>query len=452
MTDTPVPGGGSLRRDWAVTTATTVVVGLIIFVAAPVAATRLGPEGRGTLVTVQLLPQILANLASVGLGFSIIHFGAKRPMSARTLWRWSLRRCAAGAAVTWALGQLVAPLITDSADDERMLRIYLLLCPLLAFTAVPLEMLRALGRFVTWNAFTFLNQVLWPIVLLIGVLQPVPSLWLVVWLHLAATALVLFLLVWVGLKITRDRSERPATERPEFLHYGLKSAFSTIPTSANAKLDQLVMAAFISTSELGLYAAAAGWSQLSLPVMRGLMAVSMPFVSGAEDSERVARVRRLTTLGAASVVVLGLGGILATLVLWGPLYGEEFRSALPAALVLMVAGLLLQYNAVLGNILRSLDRPGLVTWIESCVLVLSVAALVVVLQFSPVFGAAVVSLLTYLTAAIAYGAFIAARTDQQMSKLIDLRGAMILARQMRDRLKDARGSARAGKGRSGADE
>jgi O-antigen/teichoic acid export membrane protein len=452
MTDASTSRAGSIRRDWAVTTAATVLVGSVIFVAAPVAATRLGPEGRGTLVTVQLLPQLLANLASVGLGFAIIHFGAKRPSSARALWRWSLRRCAAGAAATWILGQILAPLITDAGDDERMLRIYLLLCPLLAFTAVPLEMLRALGRFVTWNAFTFLNQVLWPVVLLIGVLRPVPSLWLVVWLHLAATALVLLLLIWVGLRVTRDGSDEPVTDRPEFLRYGLKSALSTIPTSANAKLDQLVMAAFISTSDLGLYAAAAGWSQLTLPVMRGLIAVSMPFVSGAADTERAARVRRLTTLGAGSVVLLGVAGGLATLVLWAPLYGEAFRPALPAALVLMVAGLLLQYNAVLGNILRSLDRPGLVTGIESSVLVLSVAALIAVLQFSPVLGAAVVSLLTYLTAAIAYGSFIAARTDQHMSQLIDLRGAAVLARQMTDRLRGGSSTSSRGEGGTAAGE
>lgn len=422
--------GGGLRRDWMVTTGTSVLIGVIVFVAAPVAANRLGPEGRGTLATVQLLPQILATLAPVGLGFSIIHFGTRRPASLRTLWRWSLRRCVLGALVTFAVGWLIAPLITSSANDERMLRVYLLLCPLAAFTFVPLEMLRALGRYGAWNGFTFLYRVVWPIALLIGVLQPEPSLWLVVWLHLAANLMVLVVLVLYGIAATAGPVEHPTTDRPQYLNYGLKSALSTVPGSANARLDQIIMAGLVSTSELGMYAAAVGWSQISQPVMRGLIAVTMPFVSGARDDQRAARVRRLMTLGLITITILAIGGVLATFVLWGPLYGDRFASALPAALVLVVGALLLQYNVMLGNILRSLNRPGLVTWIEAAVLVGSVLGLLAVLQVSAVLGPAVVSFATYLTAGIAYGVIIAGRTGQRARSLIDVAGSAELAGQI----------------------
>ncbi len=428
-------GGSRLGRDWMVTTGTSVLTGVIVFVAAPMAASRLGPEGRGTLATVQLLPQILATLAPAGLGFAIIHFGTQRPHSLRRLWGWSLRRCAVGSLAMMALGFAVAPLITANADDERMLRIYLLICPLTAFMIVPLEMLRALGRFGAWNAFTFVNKVIWPAALLIGVLQTVPSLWLVVWLHLAGSALLLVALVAYGRAATVGTSENPTTERSEYLSYGLKSALSTVPSSANARLDQIVMAALVSTADLGMYAAAVGWSQISQPVMRGLIAVTMPFVSGAHDRQRAPRVRRLMTLGAAAVAVLSLGGIVATLLLWGPLYGEEFAGALSAALVLVVAALILQYNVMLGNILRSLDRPGLVTWIEAGVLVGSVLALLAVLQVSTVFGPAVVSLVAYGAAGCAYAWIIAERTDQRLRDLLDVSGAGVLLRQIGDRFR-----------------
>lgn len=422
-----------LRRDWMVTTATSVVTGLIVFIAAPIAANRLGPEGRGTLVTVQLLPQLLGGLASVGLGFSMIHFGSRARRSVRTLWRWSLRRCALGATVTWTFGQLIAPLITSSGSDERMLRVYLLLCPILAFTDVPYELLRSLGLFRAWNVFTFVTKVVWPVALVIGVLQPTPSLWMVVWLHLGASVVILALLVVLTLRVSAGRSGAPDAGRPEFLSYGVKSALSTIPSSANARSDQLVMAALVTRNELGLYAAATGWSQLTLPVMRGLIAVSMPFVSSADDENRRARVARLMSLGAVSVVILGAGGILATLVLWGPLYGEEFGSAMPAAMVLVVASLVLQYNGVLGNILRSLERPGLVTWIEAGVLVFSTIALLVALRIQPVMGAAVVSLVTYTIAAFVYARQISGRLGIRARSLVDLDGGVEMARQIRQR-------------------
>ncbi|MCB1257950.1 MAG: lipopolysaccharide biosynthesis protein [Microthrixaceae bacterium] len=421
----------SLRRDWMFTTGTSLVIGLVVFVTAPIAANRLGPAGRGTLVTVQLLPQILAQLASLGLGFATIHFGARERRSVRVFWRWSLSRCAIGSLAVFALGQLLAPVLTSNAGDQRMLRVYLLLCPLQAFVEIPYEILRALGLYRSWNGFTFLIQMIWPIALLIGVLQPTPSLWMVVWLHLALMLMVLVVITFMVLRATSGRSRPPKAELSEFTSYGLKSALSTIPSSANAKLDQLVMAAFVSKPDLGLYAAAAGWSQLTLPVMRGLMAVSMPFVSGAADDERPARAIRLITLGLGSVLILGVGGILATLVLWGPLYGPEYKSALPAALVLMVASLLLQYNGVLSNILRSLNRPGVVTAIETGVLVLSTVALVIALSISPVLGAAVVSFLTYSVAASIYAKEISRNVNLPARRLIDIGGAMSIMREVR---------------------
>lgn len=425
----------SIKRDWIVTSGTSLALGLIVFITAPIAANRLGPAGRGTLVTVQLLPQILAQLASVGLGFSVIHFGAQRPDSTRVLWRWALRRCALGAAVTWIVGQALAPLLTASADDERMLRVYLFLCPLQAFLTVPYESLRALGYYRAWNSFTFLSQIIWPVALMVGVLRPTPSLWLVVWVHLGLTVVVLVVLVLLVINVTAGLDRQPVVGRSEYLSYGLKSAMSTIPSSANAKLDQLVMAAFISTSNLGLYAAAFGWSQLTVPVMRGLMAVTMPFVSGATDEQRPARVSRLITVGMGAIIVLSCGGIIATLILWGPLYGPDYRSALPAALVLMVASLFLQYNGILSNILRSLNRPGLVTLIESAVLVLSSIALIGALQISPVMGAAIVSLATYLVASWVYARHIAKNLGVGPSHLLDITGGVAMMKELRGRFR-----------------
>lgn len=423
----------SLRKDWLTTTATSIVIGVIVFAAAPIAANRLGAAGRGTLVTVQLLPQIFADLASVGLGFAVIHYGSQRPGSIRQLWKWSLARCALGAVVTFAAGHAIAPLLTNNIDDERMLRIYLLLCPILAFTTVPLEALRALGRFASWNAFTFIRQVAWPVALLTGVLQPTPSLWLVVWLHLASAAIILVILHVVLWRLTRGDEAEPTVDRSGYLRYGVKSALSTIPASANAKLDQLVMTALVTKDQLGLYAAASGWSQMSLPVMRGLIAVSMPFVSAAGEDNRVERVRRLCTLGMASVVVLGVGGLGVTAVLWRPLYGAEFAPALAAALVMMIATLLLQYNALLGNVLRSLERPGLVALIEGAIVAGSTAALLVVLRLSPVTGAALVSLLTYMVASATYSVIIGRRLGVAPTSLIDVTAVRQLARTIRRR-------------------
>ena len=177
----------------------------------------------------------------------------------------------------------------------------------------------------------------------------------------------------------------------------------------------------VSDSDLGLYSAAVGWSAITLPVMRGFTGVAMPHVSGASGDEVPVRVRQIvTTAWAATVALVVLGGLM-TLVLWHLRYDDEFNAAFTAALILIPAGLLLEYNAILGNVLRSLHRPGLVAVLEVAVLAISTVSLLVVLKYNTVTGPAVVSLATYLIACLLYIAVIARQLGVSMSSLFDRR-------------------------------
>lgn len=410
-----------LKRAWVMTSATSLALGLVTFLVAPLAARVLGPTERGRLVTIQLLPQLLADLSALGLGFAIIHFGARKRTSIGSLLRWSLRPALLGSVIMFTVGQvLAAPITRGAANDERLLRIYVLLCPLTAFMVLALESFRAIGDFKRWNTFVLLYGLTWPVALVVGIVPDDPSLELIVIVHLCAITLLLVVL-W-ALVLRRHWHDRatPATTESDYIRYGLKSAASTIPRSANAKLDQVVMSFRVGRDDLGLYAAAVGWSGLTTPVMRGLIGVSMPHLSGAREDQVLARTRQLITSGLAAIAILGVGGFAATWLMWGPLYGSAYSSAMSAAMVLIPAALFLEYNAVLGNVLRSLDRPGLVAFLETGVLSLSTIALLVSLQFDPVLGPAIVSLATYVLACIIYAVLIARHLHVPTIRLIDI--------------------------------
>ena len=102
-------------------------------------------------------------------------------------------------------------------------------------------------------------------------------------------------------------------------------------------------------------------------------------------------------------------------------YGAAYHRAYLAALILIPAGLFLELNAILGNVLRSLHRPGLVAILEAVVLAMSTAALFVALRYNAVVGPAIVSLGTYALACAIYCVCIARLMGVSVISLVEPR-------------------------------
>lgn len=410
------------------TTGTGLIVGLAALVVSPFVARALGPDGRGQLVAVQLVPQMLADLAALGMGFAIVHYGARYQSSIGAIVRWAVPTVLVGSAIMMVVGFALADVVTQGdATDASLFRWYLLICPITALTVVANESSRAVGDFARWNVVVLARGLIWPVALIVGITRPDPSVSVIVVAHLTLSAVLLGFAWLIALPRLRSHRDRPPVDRATTNRYALASMVSTIPRSANAKLDQVVMSAVVGRDNLGLYAAAVGWSGLTVPVMRGLTSIAMPHVSSAAGAQRVVRVRQLVTLGAITIVVLSAVGMVATFVLWVPLYGADFASARTAAMVLIPASLLLEFNGVLSNVLRSLDRPNLVSVLEVAVLVGSTLLLLVVLRSSEVLGPAVLSLVTYLAASALYAVFVSRELRVTMRSLvgrIDVRAAL----------------------------
>lgn len=389
---------------WLLTTASNGLLGLVVFVVSPWAANVLGPERRGRLAAIQLVPQMLADLAALGLGFSIIHYGSAHHSSLRGLLRWSFKPMAAGSLMMFAVGQiLVGPILGRSHVDVPLMRVFLFICPVTAVFSVSSEVLRALGDFRRWNILVVARGLLWPLSLVAGLSGFMGvSLRGVLLTNLVCVALLSIVslrLAWVR---TAEGSDEPNTSKREYVRYGVFSAVSTIPRTANANLDQVIMSFSVARTDLGLYSAAVGWSSLTLPVMRGFTGIAMPHLSSATAEELPRRVRQIVTYSMGAVVVLTGGGLLATWMLWNLRYGVAYHRAYLAALILIPAGLFLELNAILGNVLRSLHRPGLVAIFEGIILAMSTTALFIALQFNAVVGPALVSLGTYALACAIY--------------------------------------------------
>ena len=141
------------------------------------------------------------------------------------------------------------------------------------------------------------------------------------------------------------------------------------------------MAAFLDGRTLGLYVVAVAWSGAAIPLLSAVGPVLFPTLSASlnvgEQRHRLARALRFTALGAGclTIVVFTLTPIMIPL-----LFGEAYKAAVPAALVLVLASGLNGINLTLADGLRGLGRTRSILVSETLGLAVTCALLVVLLR------------------------------------------------------------------------
>lgn len=194
----------------------------------------------------------------------------------------------------------------------------------------------------------------------------------------------------VGLRGSRPwRFERGVAR--EGLAFGFKSWLFSLAGQANGKLDQLLMAALVSSRQLGLYALAATLATASTSLVSAVNTALLPRVAGG-DPALVTRACRVTFL-IVGVYAVGLG--LACPVLLPLVFGSAFSGSVPMLVVLLVGSLLLVPSQVLCAAAIAAGDPGTAARSQLVGLAVTVPGLVVALPVAGGVGAAVVSAMSY---------------------------------------------------------
>ncbi len=412
---------GSFGGHLTLTLGTNVFMACVGLATGILAARLLGPRGRGELAAIQTWPTSIAYLAMLGLADATVYFSAREPhrsgrylSSAATL--ALLSGLPIGAAACFLMPHLLAaqaPVVIEAA------RWYLLMIPLAAVEVMPLNALRGRRNLVVWNALRATPNVGWLVVL---VAAPALGKATPEWLAGAFLAM-LGLLLFPVLLVTRRHVPGPFAPdrrlwRP-MLGYGLPSAGASVPQLFNLRLDQMLMAALLAPRLLGLYVVAVAWSGAAAPATSAIGAVIFPHVaSKCSPSLQAETLGRATRLG--SVVAAGLCGILLVLTpLAVPLlFGARFAAAIPAALVLVVAGAVLGLISILEEGSRGLGDTKAILWSELGGLAVTAVALVLLLHPLGIMGAAIASLLAYGAIAVSLVVHIRYRTGYPATSLL----------------------------------
>jgi len=185
------------------------------------------------------------------------------------------------------------------------------------------------------------------------------------------------------------------------LGFGLPCVISTMPQTLNFRLDQMLMAGLLPARVLGLYVVAVAWSGATAPLLSALGAVLFPRVASQPNREQQARaLAQGSRLAILASLVLAVAVIALTPRMVPFLFGTKFAAAIPAALVLVVAGAISAFNLVTEEGLKGLGCPSAVMWAEFGGLVVTAVSLWLMLRPLELMGAALASLFGYSAVAI----------------------------------------------------
>jgi O-antigen/teichoic acid export membrane protein len=362
-------------------------------------ARSLGPQGRGELAAVMLWPGILAAVGSLGVVDAITYHAARATAPVGSLLASSVMLCLLQSSILVAVGMAVVSLALGryGPDTLRSARMFLGYIPLYLLAMYLMAVLNGTGRYARFHGLRMLVigasaaglfalaalgrvTIAWTIVVYLGA-------------HLAALVVAALCLrgELAGLRINHGIVR-------ELLAFGVRSHGGSVASMLNERLDQLVISLFLAPASLGLYVIAVTVTSLTGLVGSSAALAALPSVAQLPPGparDRTARRTIAATLIVSSALTVPVLLLLPQLIV--AFFGRPYLAAVPAARVLLVAAVVLSTSRVLGAVLRAAGHPLDTGWAELLALLVTGAGLALLLPAFGLMGAAVTSLLAYLT-------------------------------------------------------
>lgn len=399
----------SLGRTLTTTALSNVALPLSALVTGPILARALDPDGRGELAAVLAPVGLAALLLTFGLPESIAFHVARRRIRRRDAVRIGLALGAVTGLIAAVAVALLTPLILRRHPDGEGLLIALA-------ATLPLLMAVATLRYVAQGSdrFDLVNRERWVAVvsrlLLIvalaaaGALTVTNAAWVTQGTTLLATAMLL------PIAVTRGRRRSAPDHPPELpapspaaagttarmlLVYGVRGWVATLGALVVLRLDQVLVAPFAGTRELGYYAVAVSVAELPAIALLAAREVMLSSTAGRTDPALMARTVRTVIAVALPVCVVG---VLVAPVVVPLLFGSAFDPAVPMAQILLLAAVPGGIGFILAAALLGLERPRLASASQAAAAIVLIVGLALFVPSGGAMAAAWVGLVARLTA------------------------------------------------------
>lgn len=370
-------------------------------------ARMLGPNGRGELAAIQVIPSFLTIVAFLGTGQSITYYSAKKPQTLGTILGTALCMTLLWSVPVCAVGALLQSFALTSFRKEVVVTglLFLLYIPLNLVNAAPWSTFQGGKRLIVFNGLRVQPQVIYlGVILFAFVLKKSDPSWIALG-YLLGTLFVCVPTTWLlYVKLVGQPLKVDVQLLREILPYGLFSMFNYLPTALNQRIDQAFIAKYLTPQELGLYSVGSSLSLMISPILMAAGSMLFPYLAAQGEREAHKLFSFSIRWAFVLIVFLTVALYLLTPFLIVNLFGNDFENAIAAAKVLALAGGFMALNVVLSDGFKGLGRPAIPMIAEVTALVFTVGGLLLLLKPFGIIGAAYVSLGSYIISSIFMGA------------------------------------------------
>jgi O-antigen/teichoic acid export membrane protein len=372
----------------AATLAVNLVTGILI-------ARVLGPDGRGAVTAVIAAPPIIAWIFEMGGGAAAVYYQSRFPADARRLIATWLVMFVPLSIAGIATGEVVLPHLLAAQSEHTLFLARILMLTLVVTFLADLMF----GINTGDQDFTFYNlmRITQPLALATGYI----TLWLLgvlsVTTAVAANAgAIAVTTVMMSIRVLR----RHGLGRPSLaigrttLWYGLRAHSMYTASLVNARLDLLIIPAFLGAASVGLYSVATNVSWIVVLLSGSVATVVFPTAAarGPEGGHMIVKSLYATlavaTLLAVTIAAFANIGIRL-------LYGSAFSGSVEPLRILLVGAVMWAAAGSVCSGLYALNRPFTAAIAQLSAAAVTIAGLTLFLQSGGIRAAAIVSTVSY---------------------------------------------------------
>jgi len=338
-----------------------------VVVSGVVAARMLGPENRGYLALLILIPTALSQLGSLGLPLAVTYEFSRDERLGRGALR-NLGRMATAMVLTLVVAHaaiLVALLAGREPDVRTAAAITLLIIPVESAQLYGLAILQGRRNFRAFNVLRLLPAVTFSALAVVGFLLEAGSLPQFALWFTGSFVVVAALTLTTALRRSPPRDVPEAPQAGKMLRFGLRGVFGAVSPLETLRLDQLIVGLFLSPAALGLYVVGVSFTNLPRFVAQSIGVVAYPHVAAERDSAHAQRSMwrfLLLSLLVCTAIVIPLEFLAGWIV--PTFFGTAFAPAVGIMQILLVSSLFLGARRVLTDTSRGIGQPGLGTAAE----------------------------------------------------------------------------------------
>ena len=370
-------------------------------------ARLLGPEDRGNLALLILIPVALSQLGSLGVPLAVTYEFSKDVDVARG----GLRNIG-GAVILWTVtlvvihAAIIVALASGRDVDVRIAAVFtLLIIPADTAQLYGLAVLQGRRDYGAFNALRLLPAAAFGALAIFAFLTvggglPQFALW-----YAGSYFAVAMCSLAIALRRAPPEMMTGAPAASRMLGFGIRGLLGTVSPLEALRLDQAIVGLFLSPAALGLYVVGVSFTNLPRFVAQGIGVVAYPNVAARHDPSLAQRSMWrffwLSALVCTAVIIpleLAAGWLVPTF------FGDAFAPAVGIMQILLLSSLFLSARRVLTDGSRGFGLPAVGTAAEVASWLALVPSIVLL---APRFGASGVALAFTIAAAVSLAVLIA---------------------------------------------